>query len=307
MSYALNGPANESPLRPDQRFGRYQVEKVLGAGALAVVYRARLQDGRFVALKVLKPAASRQAKLRQLLRNEYELTARLHHPGLVEVFEAGEIDGHPYIAMALVQGPTLEEYLLRHKTLGETASIKIARQIALALDYIHEHGIIHRDLKPANILISNEGRALLFDFGAALNRKVPPQTKADGIYGTPAFLAPEQILDSQAVDGRADLYSLGVILYRMVSGERPFYGSRAELLEAQLHQTPPPPSEYAYVSPQFEALILKALAKDPAQRFQSGAELIAALDAVQLTPPRTGIPQRIFGWLRGAPEPKTDS
>ena len=307
MSYAPGGSAGTAPLNPDQRFGPYQIEKALGAGALAVVYRARMPDGRLVALKVLKPEVSSQGKLRQLFRNEYELTARLRHPGLVEVFDAGEIDGHPYIAMALVQGPTLEEYLARHKTLGETASIKIARQIALTLDYIHEHGIIHRDLKPANILISNEGRALLFDFGAALNSKVPPVTKVEGIYGTPAFLAPEQIRDSQAVDGRADLYSLGVILYRMVSGRKPFYGSRSDLLEAHLHQPPPPPSEFAYVSPQFEALILKALAKDPAQRFQSGAELAKALDEVQLTPPpaRTGISQRILGWLRGAPEAET--
>lgn len=305
MSYALNGTASAAPLNSDQRFGPYQIEKVLGAGALAVVYRARLQDGRLVALKVLKPAASSQIKLRQLFRSEYELTARLHHPGLVEVFEAGEIDGHPYIAMALVQGPTLEEYLLRHKTLGETASIKIARQLAVTLDYIHEHGVIHRDLKPANILLGNGGRALLFDFGAALNSKAPPPAKADGIYGTPAFLAPEQVLDSQTVDGRADLYSLGVIIYRMVSGNKPFYGSRSELLEAQLHRAPPPPSEYVYVSPQFEALILKALAKDPAERFQSGAELAAALDAVQLAPPppRSGISQRILDWFRGPSEP----
>jgi serine/threonine-protein kinase len=207
--------------------------------------------------------------------------------------------------MALVEGMTLEEFLSKNRTLGETASVKIAKQVAQALDYVHQHGVIHRDLKPANILISQDGRALLFDFGAALNRNTPPLVAMDGIYGTPAFLAPEQIRDSQSVDGRADLYSLGVILYRMVSGRKPFYGGRDELLEAHLHQPPPPPSEFAYVSPELEAVILKAIRKDPTQRFQTGAEFAAALDEVELKPPpeRVALPQRILQWIRGAPEP----
>jgi serine/threonine protein kinase len=302
MTYATDGYAGANLLNPLQRFGPYQIERALGAGAVAVVYSAT-QDGRQVALKVLNPYAAGQPKIRQLFRNEYQLASRLRHPGVVQVFDAGEIDGHPYIAMSLVHGTTLEEYLAANPTLGETASIDIARQVALTLDYVHGQGIVHRDLKPGNILISRDGRALLFDFGTALNLNAPPPPGIEGIYGTPAFLAPEQIRDSAAIDGRADLYSLGVVLYRMVAGRKPFYGSRSEVLEAHLHQPPPPPSEFAYVSPELEATILKALAKEPADRYQTGQEFAEALEAVKLEPPPERVPigQRILGWLRRAP------
>jgi eukaryotic-like serine/threonine-protein kinase len=302
MTYASDGYAGASPLNPLQRFGPYQIERALGAGAVAVVYRAT-QDGRQVALKVLNPYAAGQAKIRQLFRNEYQLASRLRHPGVVQVFDAGEIEGYPYMAMTLVQGTTLEEYLATNPILGETASIDIARQVALTLDYVHQQAIVHRDLKPGNILISRDGRALLFDFGTALNLNAPPPPGIDGIYGTPAFLAPEQIRNSAEIDGRADLYSLGVVLYRMVAGRKPFYGSRSEVLEAHLHQPPPPPSEFAYVSPELEAAILKALAKERADRYQTGQEFADALQAVKLEPPPERVPigQRILGWLRGAP------
>lgn len=305
MSYAANGYASAGTLSPLQRFGPYQIERALGAGAVATVYSARGPDGRQVALKVLNPFAAGQPKVRRLFRNEYQLLSRLRHPGIVPVYDAGEIDGQPYMAMALVQGPTLEEYLAGKSSLGETASVEIARQIALTLDYVHQQGIVHRDLKPGNILISRDGRALLFDFGAALNRNNPAPEDAEGIYGTPAFVAPEQIANNEEIDGRADLYALGIILYRLVCGRKPFYGSRGEVLEAHLHETPPPPSSFAYVSPELEAVILKAIAKEPAARFQSGAEFAAALQAARLEPPpeRVPIAQRMIRWIRGAPEP----
>lgn len=305
MSYAGSSDAGAGVLRPMQRFGPYQIEQTLGAGAVAVVYSARMQDGRQVALKVLKPAAANQRSIRRIFRNEYQLTSRLRHPGVVQALDYGEAEGQPYIALALVQGVTLEEYLSRQKTLGETASVAIAHQVAQTLDYVHEQGVVHRDLKPANILISKDGRALLFDFGAALNRHASDPEAADGIYGTPAFLAPEQISRGSTVDGRVDLYALGVILYRMVTGRKPFYGSRSEVLEAQLHEPPPRPSEFAYVSPELEAVILKALAKNPDDRYQSGKEFAQALSEAKLEPAPVRIPvtQRILEWIRGAPAP----
>jgi eukaryotic-like serine/threonine-protein kinase len=305
MSYAVNGYAAPPPLQPMQRFGPYQIEQKLGAGAVAVVYSAHSQDGRQVALKVLNPDAAKQPKFRKLLRNEYQMVARLHHPGVVQVYDLGEIDGHAYMAMELVQGPTLEEYMTAHGTLGETAAVAIVQQLARTLDYVHQQGVVHRDLKPANVLISRDGRALLFDFGAALNLRTATPEELAGIYGTPAFLSPEQIRSSADLDGRADLYSLGVILYRLVSGRKPFYGGRSEVLEAHLHQTPPKPSAFAYVSPELEAVILKAIAKAPEERFQTGAEFAAALQAAKLEPPPERLPltQRILGWIRGTPAP----
>lgn len=303
MSHPIQEHSRELVLQPRQRFGQYQIDRMLGAGAVAVAYRARAQDGRLVALKILKPAAAKQAKIRQLFRNEYQLAARLHHPGIVQVYELGEAEGLPYIAMALVDGPTLESYVSPRKPLGETASVAIASQLALTLDYIHSQGIVHRDLKPANVLIDPNGRALLFDFGAALNLQQADPADYEGIYGTPAFAAPEQIRSSPALDGRADLYSLGVIVYRMLSGRKPFYGERNELLEAQLHQSPPKPSAFAYVSPELEAIVLKALAKSPEKRFQTGAEFSAALQAAKLEPPpeQISFTRRIADWFRGEP------
>jgi serine/threonine protein kinase len=212
------------------------------------------------------------------------------------------------MAMALIVGYTLEEFLATHKTIGEMAAITIAQQVATTLDFVHAQGIVHRDLKPANILIDGGRRAMLFDFGAARDGQIPDQEE-EGIYGTPSFLAPEQIRNDAAIDGRADLYALGIILYRMVSGRRPFYGSRQEILDAHLQEIPPKPSKFGYVSAETEAVILKAIAKDPEQRFQTGAEFAAALEEAKVAAPpleNSSFPQRILQWFRGAPNSTED-
>jgi serine/threonine-protein kinase len=286
-------------LRPAQQFGPYRIEQVIGQGAVAVVYQARQMNGRVVALKVLMPAAAREPHMRQLFQHEYQILARLRHPGVIEVYDAGQIDSKPYIAMPLIQGITLEEFLVDNEKPGEAASLEIARQVANTLDYVHSQGIVHRDLKPGNLFVASNRRIILFDFGAALDQQGPAEVERQGIYGTPSFVAPEQIRQDGTVDGRADLYALGVILYRMLTGRKPFYGSRAEVLHAHLHQPPPKPSDFSYVSPQVEALVLKALAKDPADRFQSGQDFEQALSTVQIeAPPEpASLPQRILGWL----------
>lgn len=303
MSYSANHPQNALSRGTPHRLGPYQIESTLGQGAVAVVYRARGPNGGLVALKVLTDMAAAQPKIRKLFQNEYRITSRLNHPGVVRALEAGEVDNHPYVALTLVDGQTLEEFLTKHPTLGEVPAVDIIRQVALTLDYIHQQGIVHRDIKPSNILIAADGRALLFDFGTALNMNARNPDDLDGVYGTPAFIAPEQTERGQEIDGRADLYSLGVVLYRMVAGRKPFYGTREEVLDAHRHEAPPEPSVFAYVSPALESIILKAMAKDPAARFQTGAEMATALSQVELTPPpeRVQLPQRILRWFKTTP------
>lgn len=297
--YSSYGGPNDRPPPPRllQRLGGYTIDAVLGQGAMAVVYRARSPQGSMVALKVLTEMAAAQPKLRTMFQNEYRITSRLQHPGVVQVREAGMIEGHFFIAMDLVQGKTLQDFQGKDKGLGEAPSVNLVRQLAGTLDFVHQQQVVHRDLKPANIFITQDGRALLFDFGAALDRRAPVTEEAGGIYGTPGFLAPEQIRNGNAVDGRADLYSLGVIFYRMLTGRRPFYGPREDVLAAHLHTLPLPPSEFGYISPELEAVLLKLLAKDPAARYQSGADLLRALDHVHLQAPPERAPQRLLRWL----------
>ena len=287
----------QPPPRLLQRLGGYDISSVLGQGAMAVVYRARSPQGQMVALKVLTEIAASNPKLRTMFQNEYRITSRLKHPGVVQARDSGMIDGHFFIAMDLVEGKTLQDFQGKDKGLGEAPALNLVRQLAGTLDYVHQQQIVHRDLKPTNIFVTQDGRALLFDFGAALDLRQPPTEVASGIYGTPGFLAPEQIRNGNAIDGRADLYSLGIIFYRMLTGRRPFYGSREDVLDAHLYTPPPPPSETGYISPDLEPVLLKLLAKDPAERYQTGADLLRALEQVHLqAPPERGA-QRLFRWL----------
>ena len=289
-----------APPRLLNRLGGYEIEAVLGQGAVAIVYRARSPQGRTVALKVLTDAAASQRRIRDLFQSEYRIASRLNHPGVVRAIDGGVINGHPFLAMEVVAGKTLQEFVRKDKGLGETPALDITLQLANTLDYVHQQQVVHRDLKPTNIFITQNGRALLFDFGTALDLRNPPTVTNTGVYGTPGFLAPEQIRHGDAVDGRADLYSLGVVLYRLVSGRRPFYGTRDDVLDAHLYTPPPPPSDFAYVSPSLEAIILTLLAKEPDNRYQSGAELADALTNAELLPPPEGAPQRLLRWLQDA-------
>ena len=279
MTYGASAGTNLLPI--SSQLGRYRILEALGQGATAVVYRAQDLTGRQVALKALNSVAASQPHMRTCFEMEYRTLARLRHPGILRVYDAGEANGRLFIAMELVEGGTLEQFLQRAKSIGEVAAIDIARQVAEALDYIHELGYVHRDVKISNILLGSMGRAVLFDFGTvyALDN---PVNNATGIYGTPAFLAPEQIRADSEPDRRSDLYSLGIVLYLMVSGRRPFYGSREEVLDAHLTEKPPPPSAFGWVSPELERIILKSLAKKPEERFESGADFALALREVEV-------------------------
>jgi len=297
-----HGYRGQPPEQPLQRLGPYQIERILGQGAAALVYQARRPDGSVVALKVLHRTAGSDAQIRAAFQREAKILLKLNHPGIVRALDAGQIDGHYYLTLTLVEGQTVEALLTRQKKLGETPAIDIGIQVAQALDYLHRQQIVHRDIKPGNILLNQRSRAILFDFGAAIDLSVEKPV-AGQVYGTPSFLAPEQARGDVSLDGRADIYSLGVTLYRMVATRKPFYGARSELLEAHLKTPPPRPSQFTFVSPAIEAVILKALEKAPSARYQSGADLAAALEQARVTreqaaPTGHELPQRLLHWLR---------
>ncbi|GIK40648.1 MAG: hypothetical protein BroJett011_44810 [Chloroflexota bacterium] len=256
--------------------GPYQVEAILGSGGMAVVYRARHVRGEKVALKVLFPPPGADAEILARFEREARTATRLRHPAIVRVLEAGQAAGRAFMAMALVEGESLAARLARAGALDEASAADIAWQIADALDYAHRQGVVHRDLKPANILLAADGQALLTDFGVALALDDLTLTRTGHTVGTPAYMAPEQA-NGQEVDGRADLYSLGVVLYQMVTGRTPFRGNTPQILHAHVYDPPPAPSSLAKVSPGMEAVILRSLAKEPRQRFQSGAAMAQAL------------------------------
>ena len=290
---------------PD-RVGDYRIESLIGEGAVGTVYRARRFDDpaghvdanhpSIVALKVLKPEATKQPHVLACFQFEARVLSRLLHRGILRVYAAGMDDDLMYTAMELIDGVSLDNVLAANKRLTVPQVIDVAQQLAEALDFLHSHGYVHRDVKPANLMLTPEGRVVLFDFGTVVRIKDGAPYEA-GLYGTPAFLAPEQTVAGGKVDGRADLYAAGIMLYLMATGRKPFYGSRSEVLAAHVRTPPPPPSKFARMAPGLEAVILKAIAKNPDDRFQTGAEFARALADLP-APVNMSLATRLFGWLR---------
>ena len=261
-----------------KKFGPYLIEGIVGQGSVAIIFRALDPNDKVVALKVLfPPAGVTEDAIFARFEREAQIASKLRHPNIVSVLDTGQDKGHAYLVMPLIDGETLEDRLKRKGSLNELAAVDIAWQIANALDYAHQQGIVHRDIKPSNVLLTKDNQALLTDFGVVQALDAPSLTQAGHIVGTPAYMAPEQALEEKVVDRRADLYSLGAMLYRMVTGRLPFRGSTAEMLHAHVYQQPPAPSSIARVSPAMEAIILKAMAKNPNDRYQDGAMMAQAL------------------------------
>jgi tetratricopeptide (TPR) repeat protein len=256
---------------------RYRIDAKLGEGGMGVVYKAHdtLLD-RPVAVKVLSPQLATDGAER-LLR-EARSVAQLDHPHIVAVYDAGEIDGQPFIVMQLVAGKSL-----RDASVSLDQAIDIARQVCLALDYAHGTGLIHRDIKPENIMLTDGNVAKLMDFGLARSEGRTRLTQAGMIVGTVAYMAPEQVLRGEA-DARSDLYSLGCVLYELVTHRPPFAGDDPISIISQHLQVPPvAPHWYnAQVSPELEGILLKLMAKDPAERYASARDVLNAIE--QLTP-----------------------
>ncbi len=258
--------------------GDFEVIEEVGRGGKGVVYRARqVSLGREVAIKVLPSEMARDGQTAARFQAEARRMAQLQHPGIAQVYTVGEYEGEHYFAMQYLPGGSLQERLARG-SLPVPEAVEIAIQVAEALDYAHSRGIIHRDIKPANIMFDGEGRAVVTDFGIAKAADGTMMTATGIALGTPAYMSPEQV-KGNPIDGRADLYSLGVVLYEMVCGRPPFVGENA-LSVAMRHvsEPPMPPRAMCAELPEWlQSIILKALAKEPADRFGSAGEMAAAL------------------------------
>jgi YVTN family beta-propeller protein len=278
-------PAAVGALSTDPRIGSelaaYRIEALVGRGGMGVVYRAHdLALDRSVALKLLTPELADDVPFRERFLRESRLAASLEHPNVVPIHDAGEIDRQLYIAMRLVEGTDLKA-LLRAGPLEPARAVQVLGQVAAALDTAHARGLVHRDVKPSNVLVTTDDHAYLADFG--LTRRLGESGAAFGAaqsLGTVDYVAPEQIRGEE-IDGSADLYSLGCLLHECLTGQPPFRrSSEAATLFAHLEEDPPGP-------PGLEGVMGKALAKEPADRYASGGELVEATrSALGLSAPR---------------------
>ncbi|HET9275886.1 MAG TPA: protein kinase, partial [Gemmatimonadales bacterium] len=316
---------------------RYRIEHEIGAGGMATVYVAHdLRHDRRVALKLMRPELAAVIGAERFLA-EIKLTANLQHPHILPLFDSGEADGCLFYVMPLIEGESLRERLTREKQLPVADAVRIATEVASALDYAHRHGVVHRDIKPENILL-HDGRALVADFGIALAASKASgnrMTETGMSLGTPHYMSPEQAMGEREITARSDVYALGAMLYEMLTGDPPFTGSTAQAVVARVLTEAPRPivPQRHTIPPQVEAAVLTALEKLPADRFATAAEFAEALAGrsyVPTVPSATAAPVRtssaaarrrdpatlallgvalvataaaLWGWLRPAPEP----
>jgi eukaryotic-like serine/threonine-protein kinase len=296
-------PLDVGTLTPRPRFGagavldRYRLEKLIGEGTFGRVFVGHdIRLDRQVAIKVLHPDQALVPEIRQRFVQEAYATARIHHPGVVTVFDVGESPEHDtaYIVMELLRGRSLQTHLKQHGSLVALIAQELGRQLASALDAAHRCGVIHRDLKPENIILVSDAaapggeRTKLFDFGLAkAHRPVNVHTSVNTVFGTPAYMSPEQCLSTASVDQRSDIYALGCILFALLVGRPPFNGAPHDIMTC--HRIRPAPDVATLVPnlpAELAALIARMLAKSPDARPASMAEVEEALAACQIVAPR---------------------
>ncbi len=270
---------------PVTHVGRYEVERTLGRGAMGIVYLARDPlINRKVALKTLRLDVDVDVadEFRERFLREAQAAGRLNHPGIVTIHDVGEdrSTGVLYIAMEYIEGRDLKQIMASGHRFRPSEAARIVADVALALDYAHRMGVIHRDVKPGNLILTRNGSARIADFGIA--RMESSNLTTDGQFiGTPSFMSPEQIT-AQPIDGRSDLFSLGVVLYTLLTGQRPFSGETMHHVTRKIVEAPAPIPSLVddSVPAAFNPIVVKCLDKDPDRRFQTGAELAAVLAAL---------------------------
>jgi serine/threonine protein kinase len=276
------------PVKLPKEFGRYRIIKRLGRGAMGSVYLAHdAQLDRRVALKVphfRTEGGARSPDRHDLDRfyREARTAATLDHPNLCPVFDVGQIDGIHYLSMAYIKGRPLSDYVDPDKPMPPRRVAAVVRKLALALEVAHAQGVVHRDLKPSNIMVNSRRELIIMDFGLAwrIGGSDERLTKTGMVLGTPSYMSPEQISGNpEALGPRCDVYSLGVIMYELLTASRPFEGPEAIVMGQILFIEPAPPSGHRPdLDPQIEAICLKAMAKRPGERYATMGELAAALD-----------------------------
>src|SRR4051794_37463866 len=275
--------------------GRYRAVRRLGAGGMAEVWCAEDEVlGRQVALKLLGGRFAEDPDFRERFRREAQAAAGLTHPNIVGIFDRAEWEGTPYIAMELVDGRTLKELVTERGALPPTVAVNFAEQILQALAYAHRRGLVHRDIKPQNVIVDADGTAKVADFGIARAAN-SEMTQTGSIVGTVQYLSPEQA-QGLPVDRRSDLYSVGVVLYELLTGHVPFEGEApVSIALKHVNERPAPAGQMRPgIPPGLDAVVLKALEKDPALRFQTAEEFIAALEAARRGPARPVVVDQVI-------------
>jgi serine/threonine protein kinase len=283
--------------------GRYAVREPLGRGGMAVVYRATdAVLGRPVAVKVLSDGLARDPAFVERFRREARAAAGLTHRGVVTVFDHGSEGDVHYIVMELVEGPTLAELLARGP-LGIGRAVAIGDAVLAALEEAHSRGLVHRDVKPGNVMLTRSGEVRVMDFGIARSADTETLTGSGKVVGSASYLSPEQVRGLTA-DPRSDLYSLGCVLYEAMTGRPPLSGSSAmSVAHRHVSEEPAPLGELVAIPPALEAVVMRALAKDPGARYGSAEEMRAALAAAMTPPaeptrPMPTLEPRTGGWGR---------
>ncbi len=294
-------------------FGRYRLVALIGEGGMGKVYRARdTVIDREVAIKVLSPEMANEPGYEERFRREAQAAARLNEPHIVPVFDAGEIDGRLYLVMPVIKGTNVHELLEREGPMSPQRAVHIVEQLAAALDAAHASGLVHRDIKPSNALVTGRDFTYLIDFGIARSAQATKLTNTGMLVGTLAYMAPERFTAGSA-DSRSDVYALACVLHECLTGAQPFPGdSMEQQIAGHLTQEPPRPSaQNPYVPAGFDEVIARGMAKDPAARYQSAAELAtAAHQALTGEParfaavePHSSAPQPVRHPPRSSPEP----